>query len=497
MTRKLLSLSALPHLMIALLGARAVLAEDAKLPDSAMGRIVSAFIDMLNGDDDAVRRFEETHRAESARKARTIEDRLGLVRQLREDLGKIRLDRVLEVSEHRITALVQAEHESAWLTLGFEFEPQPPGKLVGVRVEHTDSPELAARQYTDWKTLAQLVEQVQTDCGAPGVAIAIVRGGNIVDKACAGVRELGKPDKIEIGDLFHIGSVTKSVTATMIAKLIELGMLTWDITLAEALPDIQMNPEYSRVTLRQLLTHRGGIPQAMNFDGPNMRRLIALPGNPTEQRAAYAAEVLLQAPIVTPGTEMRYSNAGYAIAGLIAERAAKKSWEELVAAHVFKPLNMSTSGFGWPATLERPAQPLGHTGVGAAARATPITEYALGNFISPAGNVHCSIEDLARYAAAHVKGLRGVDGTLKSALVKRLHEPAEGPGERYACGWTIDQTPEGVAHHWHNGSAGTFYAMVSLFPADDLAVVCVANAGDDKVEPFLAKAIRAIQNRKP
>ena len=300
-----------------------------------------------------------------------------------------------------------------------------------------------------------------------------MRAGKIVERAAVGVRAHGSEDEALPGDLFHFGSVTKSITATMIGRLIEAGTLDWTTTVAEALPELEMGAAYRGVTLEQLLWHRGGVPQAMTFDDADMSRLVGLPGTPTEQRATFQREVLAQEPIAAPGAEMHYSNAGYALAGLMAERAAKKPWSELVRAHVLAPLRLESMGFGWPATAERPAQPRGHYRDGDSLRVQGLDEYDLGAFLAPAGDVHGSIDDLLRYAAAHLAGLRGKDGVLRAATVQRLHTPP--PGGDYAAGWVVAEEPGGGRVHWHNGSAGTFYALVQLFPDRDEAVAVLVN----------------------
>lgn len=497
------------------------------LPDNPMGKVVAAWIELVNtGDADAVRRFESENRSESALKSRTMEDRVELFTQLKAEFGKLEFRKVLESGEHTLSVLVQASNVEGVLTLRFEFEDEKPHKLNAIRIQRAESADAAAKQmrtYEQTGPLSELLESVRGDCGAPAVAAAVVRCGKIVETAVVGRRRRDQETVCQADDRFHIGSVSKSMTATVVASLIEQGKLNWNTTLAEALPGVDMKDEYRAVTIAQLLRHRAGIPQHMNFNQVEMNRLNSLPGGPTEQRAAYVAEVLQQRPIAAPGEAVRYSNAGYAIAGLIAERASGKTWQELIQALIFDKLGMKHSGFGWPASKDRPDQPYGHFGVGETARVQEIGIYPLGEFMAPAGNVHCSIDDLARYAAAHLSGLRGGDGILRSENVKRLHDPrafgdeptgtkgdasaaaeagrnrpAGSPmDEKYACGWVIDQTADGKAWHWHNGSAGTFYAAVCVYPDDDLAIVVASNAaGKDSVEPFLMKAAAAIRKRQ-
>lgn len=473
----------------------------ASMPSNRVGEIASGYLAAFNSSDDKImREFEEKNRAESALKARPMDERLKMVGELRSKWGTLDFKEVLENDEHGIVVLVHASKSGEFLSLGFQFEKTAPNKLIGIRIEGVESPEALKKKYDNWKDLADLAAQVRKDTDAPAIGIALVKGGTIVDQCVAGVRETDTDEPIKLDDGFHIGSVAKSVTASVVGRLIDAGVLDWSLTLGKALPKVTMRDEYRGVTLEQLMRHRGGIVQHMNFDGPTMTRLVNLPGSPSEQRGAYVAEVLNLEPIHKPGTQMKYSNAGYSIVGHIAETAAGKSWEDLVREHVLAPLEMKRSGIGWPATESNPAQPRGHYVRGNARVPQGLGEYKLGSYLSPAGNVHCSLADLARYAAAHMKGLRGQDGWMKAATIQRLHEPpVDASGERYACGWVVGETRDEKRMDWHNGSAGTFYAAVVLFPDDDLAVVIAANMGAESMDSAAMKvalAVRAKQTGK-
>ena len=88
----------------------------------------------------------------------------------------------------------------------------------------------------------------------------------------------------------------------------------------------------------------------------------------------------------------------------------------------------------------------------------------MGPFIAPAGDVHCSIDDLAVYAILHLRGLAGRDKVFLARTIERLHTPPPTvPGEMaYAAGWAIVESPEVGEVHVHSGSAGTFLATIQL-----------------------------------
>ncbi len=465
-------------------------------PDSRAGEIARAWIDQFNsGDDEQTRRFEETYRAESALKKRSVEDRIARYPQLRGMIGTLSLHTVLEESPNGLKLLARSESMNMWLSLQFDLEPEAPHKLKSLEVRPAADPDAVVTSYDQWKDLAELVEQVRSDLGCPALAVAVAGGSGVREVAVAGVRMVGGDERVLAEDPFHVGSITKSMTATIIGSLIDRGVLDLDTTLAEALPDVEMRSEYRTVTLEQLLAHRGGIEQQLTFDDDAMARLTGLPGTPTQQRAAYIAEVLQMEPIATPGTEMNYSNAGFAIAGHIAEIAAGSSWETLIVETVFEPIGMTAAATGWPATAEHPDRPRGHFTEAGELRAQGIDEYALGAFLAPAGDVHCSAKDLANYGRAHLNGLNGTDGVVSAKTIRRLHTPLDDNEPRYVGGWVVMESPAGDVLHWHNGSAGTFYGSLSLYPDRDLVIAVLANSGTMSGEPIIEKMNAAIVER--
>src|SRR5438093_1398063 len=113
------------------------------------------------------------------------------------------------------------------------------------------------------------------------------------------------------------------------------------------------------VTLHQLLTKRGGAPGALEKD-PLWLKLWQHKGTPTSARRLLLEGVTSKPPEAPPGTKFIYSNAGYSIAGYMAEKVTGKSWEDLMREKIFRPLGMTTAGFGAPGTRAKNDQPRGH-----------------------------------------------------------------------------------------------------------------------------------------
>jgi CubicO group peptidase (beta-lactamase class C family) len=455
-------------------------AETITFPQTRAGEIARAYFDAFNsGDEQKIRAFEEKYRSAGALEKRPIDERIPRLLALREQVGDLEPAAIIDEKPNSIAVTAHATKPDMWVSCTFSLEAEEPHKLVSVAIMPGSAPDAAQAYVTEWKNLADLLDQIRAKTGVPAVAAAIVQKGTITDIAVVGERWVGSGQAAELGDSWHIGSITKSMTATMIAALVQKELLAWDFTVADILVGMEMRDEYRDVTLEQILQHRGGFPGYTNIDDDEHNRLRDLPGDATRKREAFVQQILMEKPQATPGTSMNYSNAGYVVAALMAERVSSRGWEELVQLYVFQPANMKTAGFGWPATPDNPDQPRGHYKEGDDLRPQIFGEYELGAFLAPAGDVHCSIEDLARYATLHLRGLAGRDKDFDAETIQRLHTPpGKSTGEMaYAAGWAIVDSPDVGEVHVHSGSAGTFLATIELYPQYNMAVVFATNGG--------------------
>jgi len=327
------------------------------------------------------------------------------------------------------------------------------------------------------------LEAIRKKYNLPALAVVVVKDGRICERAAVGVRELGDATPVTTNDVFHLGSCTKSMTATVAAMLIEQGKLRWDTTIGEVFPEWKgkMNKQFEAVTVEQLLQHRGGLPG----EPPSAawKRAWEEKGTPTQQRLEFIQAVLAEPPAAAPGTKMIYSNQGYAIVGAMLEKITGRDYESLMVEKLFKPLHMDTAGFGPPGTIGEVDEPWGH--VRKFFMRIPIQ---LDNppAIAPAGRVHCSLDDLARFVMFHLGN--NTNGLLKPATLARLHTPPAGaavdsPWENYACGWVVLQRDwaDGTAL-MHNGSNTMWYIVMWLAPKKNFAVIAATNIAGDGAE---------------
>jgi CubicO group peptidase (beta-lactamase class C family) len=326
------------------------------------------------------------------------------------------------------------------------------------------------------------LHQLRLIAGAPamGVAWAFASGKErvLVD----GLRAADAKTQVALADQWHIGSCTKSVTATLAARLVEAGHIKWEATVGQILgPHLPpFNPAYKDATLLQLLAHYSGLPHDVTGSdkyGRGQRPDIRA------ERLQYVAAALNEAPVAPPGKQDSYSNGGYVVAGAMLESVMDKPWEELMRAHIFAPLGMQSAGFGAPGHPGKGDQPLGHA-PGAGGKLRPVTKLEEADsppVNGPCGSMHLNLRDLLAYLKAHRDRPASF---LSEASWRTLHTPPFGGS--FALGWLVK--PDGTLSH--TGSNGLWWANVAITPAG-LAFAATMNAVTPGTTAVITQALDA------
>ncbi len=320
----------------------------------------------------------------------------------------------------------------------------------------------------DNSDLATLAAAARLVADTPALGLVLIRNGAGPEVAVDGVRIVGNDAAVTAKDKWHWGSITKSMTATLVARLVEKDIISWDDTihaqLAESVP--KMNDAYRDVTFNHLLTHRAGL--ARNIPIERFADFSQTPDDPINDRLKWVRIALSQSPIGPKETMYAYSNNGYIVVGAMLEAATGESWESLMQREVFTPLGLTGAGFGPPRGTQPFDQPRGHHPVSDVDTAAPINAdnpAALG----PAGRVHMPLADMARYLLAHAQ--RRPD-FLRPESYNMLHTASL--GGNYAMGWVVTSPDK----RWHNGSNTMWYAEVAFNLADGTVAAVVVNDGD-------------------
>ena len=216
--------------------------------------------------------------------------------------------------------------------------------------------------------------------------------------------------------------------------------------------------------------------------------LEKLKGTPKTRRQGLVALAVKENAHAMPGQAFLYSDLNYAVAGALLERSTGVPWEELITRHITEPLGMSTFGSGAPGHAVEIDQPRGHLLEGAQWKSlTPGPGADLASpVIAPAGTIHCSIADWARYAGAYLGR-----GPFPREAIRDLHQDPY--HQNYGLGWVITKTTWGGSPVLtHTGSCGAWAALIWIAPGKDIAFVAASNYGGQVAFAACGEAIDSL-----
>ncbi len=310
-----------------------------------------------------------------------------------------------------------------------------------------------------------LIDQID----APGAAIGLECDAGF-SEGTAGVRIAGTEAAIAPGDLWHHGSNTKAMTATLAARLVEHGLISWETTIGEVLNErfAAIESSLKDVSLSELLSHRGGL-----IANPSVEVMRALGGRDAERdeisdRMAYVEAGLEQSG--GPRGEFLYSNVGYVVASLMLETVGGEPYEALMQREVFVPLGMNSASWGVPGDPGQADQPRGHL-FNPDAGLIPLEPSGGADnppAMNAAGRAHMTLEDMADFLRAHATK---PSDYLSPESWERLHAAVD--GGNYALGWSV--SPGNVLVH--SGSNGRWYSQMALEPNSGCTIVVSTNSG--------------------
>lgn len=328
--------------------------------------------------------------------------------------------------------------------------------------------------------LDDLVEWARQSQGVPAMAIVLVANGQIAEMSSVGRRTLSAPDVVSADDQWHLGSLTKGMTATLAGVLIEQSIISWDTKPLDIWPELDatINPAFRDVTLKRLLSHTSGMRRA---DVTPIEYDHNAPGTAIERRRAYSAKLLSEPPIGPTGQDS-YSNGGFIVAGAMMETIMSTPWEVLLTEQVFNPLGMLDSGFGAPGLPGSVDQPWGHLDTGPGYDpVAPGPDADVPDTMGPAGTVHATLADYGQFMLSHIAGARGVDGLLTVPTYEVIQTPVANGS---APGWGVLPFED-----WAQGPVLTFagsnqrwFAVVRLAPELNAGAMVVVNAGGGRAE---------------
>jgi CubicO group peptidase (beta-lactamase class C family) len=280
---------------------------------------------------------------------------------------------------------------------------------------------------------------------------------------------------------FNIGSLNKMFTAVAIAQLAERGKLSFTDTVVKILPDYLNKTVAEKVTIHQLLTHTSGMGNYQNATySANLNKMKTV----ADLLPLFASDPLA----FEPGTKWQYSNAGYALLGLIIEKTSGQNYFDYVEEHIFRPAGMVNTD-SYEREKAVPNLAVGYTRMNESGRADPSvprrentsTRPAKG---SPAGGGYSTVEDLSRFSVA----LRGhkLLSQKYTEIVMTGQVEVGGPVGKYAYGFS-DKMFNGRHVVGHNGGGPGIGANFDMFPDLGYTAVVLTNYDPPAMMPVIMK----------
>ena len=324
----------------------------------------------------------------------------------------------------------------------------------------------------------------------PALGASVVIDGKVVAASVVGVRKFGEDTPAQQNDRFHIGSITKPITVTMLARYIEQGFFNWSDTLEKMFPDLlkEMQADYRRVNIEQLVSHTSGMPYQPHIpehETDKYGKTLQL------KRKGYVVAALKDPPQAQPGTKYIYGG-GHILAASYAENFMGLSYEELMREEVFIPLSMTTARFGPPATPNKLDAPWEHTIENGRIKPQAPNYDQFKQARSPVGRNLCmSVADLGRIAAVHLLGAQGKSDYLKKETFKYLHTPIPptNAGPSWGIGY-VDWARGKIL--WHGGSTLRNLAKCHIVPEENFALCIATNIWYEGIDPVFDRLNREI-----
>ncbi len=323
------------------------------------------------------------------------------------------------------------------------------------------------------------VDDAVRDWKVPGLAVLVVKDGDVAFSQGFGLRQLGEGPEVSDRTLFAIGSTTKAMTAAAIGMLVDEGKLNWDDPVIEHLPWFHLDDPYvtREITIRDLLTHRAGLGNA-DFLWYGMDTAI----DDILDRIKYAKlEYSMRSGFI-------YQNIMYAAAGEIVARVSGMPWADFIQSRIFDPLGMTASV---PTARELNLQPNVASPHYEIDGEVTVIKNASVDAIGAAGSIWSSVHDMSKWMRLLLDGGATTDGEalLNPATVAELFTPQVIVDEdgfyptakltsphwtTYGLGW-FQADYRGRAVDFHTGSIDGMVAIVGLIRGEKLGVCVLAN----------------------
>jgi CubicO group peptidase (beta-lactamase class C family) len=340
--------------------------------------------------------------------------------------------------------------------------------------------------------LQPFVQQVVASFGLAGLAIGIVKSSELVYTQGFGVRNLDTQEPVTPHSLFHLASVSKPFVATAIVQLVEQGKMTLDAPIVTYLPYFRLkDPRYKDITVRQMLSHTSGMPDAVDYHW-------YAPEDDEEALERYVRSLADEELIAAPGEKYAYSNVAFEVLGDVIAKVSGQTFEAYVKAHLLDPLEMHDSTF-LRHEVRRDLAATPHFGAPLLVLAGA---YPYHRAHAPSSTLHSSVQEMGQWAIANLnrgrfKGKQIVQSESYNLLWQSYVQTGEEIWEEaVGLGWFFG-TYRGRQVVHHGGSDPGFGSELVIVPAEDAAVVVLANANTAAIGSVTDAALDVLLGVEP
>ncbi len=359
-------------------------------------------------------------------------------------------------------------------------------------------------QRLDAAHIDQLTEFVRTsteELGVPGASLALIDQGKVVYEGGFGVRELGKPEKVDAGTLFMAASNTKGMTTLLLSELVDEKKLAWDEPVTSVYPKFRLGDADTtkRVLVKNLVCACTGLPRQ------DLEWLFEFRQSTPESSMALLGTMQ---PTSKFGEVFQYSNMMAAAAGYVAahlvypDMELGAAYDKAMQTKIFDPLEMRSTTFDYARALAgNHASPHGDDVDGKPGVAKMAFNYSIAP-LRPAGGVWTSAHDLIRYVQLELALGKLPDGTqlvsAENLLARRRPQIAVGEDANYGMGLEVETT-YGVPVVHHGGSMAGFKTDLYLLPDSGIGAVLLTNSdnGGMMLRPFMRRLQEVVFDGKP
>lgn len=329
--------------------------------------------------------------------------------------------------------------------------------------------------------LDSLVEKTLRTFNVPGIALAIIKDGQVIHSKGYGVRSIVSQKPVDENTLFAIASNSKAFTSAALGMLVDEGKIKWDTKVRDVIPEFKLYSPYvtEEFTVRDLLTHRSGL-------GLGAGDLMIWPDSTKVTKEELIHNLRYLKPVSSFRTKYDYDNLLYIVAGEVVDRVSGITWEEFIERRIMEPLGMNQSSASLKRIKNKENVIDAHAPVNGKLEVVSSYFADMGN---AAGGIYSNIADLSKWVLLQLNdGKYGpqLANTLFSTAVHaemwtpqtiirgRATVPYKSNFTSYGLGWNLTDI-NGYFQAMHTGGLGGVVTQTTILPELNLGILVLTN----------------------